>query len=44
MNARGRNIAYDGAIVDPVEDYLVQVWPEADLRSAEVFSSDQRAF
>lgn len=27
-HARGRDIAYDGSAIEPVEDYLIQAWPE----------------
>lgn len=44
VSARGRNRAFDEAITEPVEDYLIQVWPEPDLRSPEVLRSDQAPF
>ncbi|HON74362.1 MAG: hypothetical protein WAW82_13805 [Candidatus Lutibacillus vidarii] len=40
VSARGRLTAYDEAIVDPVEEYLVQVWPEPALRAAVAERSD----
>lgn len=44
VSARGRNRAFDAAILEPVEDYLVQVWPELAMRGPEVLSSDQAPF
>jgi hypothetical protein len=41
ISARGRNLAYDLAILEPVEDYLIQVWPEPDLRAPSVILSDR---
>lgn len=44
VSARGRLLAFDEALVEPVEEYLVQVWPEQRLRAPVVLLSDRAPF
>ncbi|WP_323098125.1 hypothetical protein [Intrasporangium sp. YIM S08009] len=44
VSARGRNRAFDLAIDEPVEDYLVQLWPERTMREPEVLRSDRAPY
>ncbi len=44
VSARGRNMAFDLAVVKPVEDYHLDVWPEPYLREPAVMLSDSAPF
>lgn len=44
VSARGRNTAYDLAVLDPMEDYHVDVWPEPHLRDPAVLLADSAPF
>ena len=42
VSARGRNLAYDLVVAEPVEDYHLDVWPEPRLRDPEVLLRDRK--